>query len=689
MGNLKSNLTSSCTEDQMETTGPAEMRTPTQRENMATWHRTDIPVTDVYNIVETIGTGRMGDVYKVQRLAEDRGLHNSTTRIKSNSTNLDLSSHTNSKSARDRSESPPLQHIERDESSPSLHRVKTSVKPILRKPSRGNLSGMLAPAEPTPTTPTETGTECVVIERGDNNNSSMKDIDDGSVCSGGPSVCPGQITTKISSFLFDSDEEEDNVSQRSEVVITNVVTTKQSKRKARRLRFQRTYACKTVMTADIKKKQLTEMMNEIYIMRTLDHPYIIRLYEVYQVRQNIWMVMDLCTGGDLTTRKLNESQVVVVAEQILRGVVYLHRHGVCHQDLKLENILYEHSGMDATIRLIDFGISEKYDHARNSYAPGGAVYTMSPEISSGSGPYTTKSDVWAVGVIVWVLLAGDYPFLRRDEELKDKNKREALNNADYDYGITWRGRDITSQAKRFVAGCLRKSSDSRWSAKAALGFVKETWVPGLEAKEIRLAEKGASDVGSKKKTLEVNMNDITRFCECGLLKQTVLITMANTMDRAEVGDLQELFLLVDSENTGTISVQELREAFVTLGLPSHDDETLAKVFAVIDHDNSGQIHYAEFLAALAESHGLVTTDRLADAFDRIDADGKGFITHDDLKAILGENYKVDVVDKMIEEADFKKNGQVDYDELLELMFGKEDLIDLDTGEEKVMEVLSQ
>jgi len=385
--------------------------------------------------------------------------------------------------------------------------------------------------------------------------------------------------------------------------------------------------------------------------------------------------MDLCTGGDLTTRKLNEQEVVIVAEQILRGVVYLHRNGVCHQDLKLENILYEHSGADASIRLIDFGISEKYDQNGKLRMTSGAVYTMSPEISSGTGPYTEKSDVWAVGVIVWVLLAGDYPFMRRDDDLKNKEKRDALNNADYDYGITWRGRDITSQAKRFVAGCLRKQPNKRWSAKAALAFVKETWVPGLEEKAQRSSQV-ASKVRERNNALEVNMDDIARFCECGLLKQTVLITMANTMDRAEVGDLEDLFLLLDSDNTGTICIKELRDAFIKLGLPSIKDEKLQQIFSVIDHDKSGKIHYAEFLAALAESHGLVTTDRLADAFDRIDTKVKGFITHEDLKAILGENYKEDVVENMIKEADFKKNGRVDYDELLQLMFGEEEKCEL-------------
>lgn len=662
-----------------------------KRENMATWHRTDIPVTDVYDVVETIGKGRMGEVYKVRRLVEDRGLHNNDTRRKKS-----FSIH--------RSKSDPTETVQQT-GFPSPRTIKKALtvpeevqtqmmpKPILRKASRGNLVNMVT--EDSGSSPENSGP---ASDRVNSSNVGAKNSDEESAASvEGVSVCSlRSVSDRVSSFIFESDDETSQRSLASGVSgsVTGSVTgsvpgsalsTKKKKKRRARLRFQRTYACKTVVTAGIKQKQLTEMLKEIYLMRTLDHPYIIRLYEVYQIKEKIWMVMDLCTGGDLTTRKLNESQVVTVAEQILRGVVYLHRNGVCHQDLKLENILYEHTGVDASIRLIDFGISEKYDLAGKLRMTSGAAYTMSPEISAGTGPYTTKSDVWAIGVIVWVMLAGDYPFLRKDEELKDKAKRTALNNADYDYGITWRGRDITSQGKRFVAGCLRKKPASRWSAKTALSFVKETWVPGLESKAERAAL--TASLVSKKKDLEVNMDDITRFCDCGLLKQTVLITMANTMDRAEVGDLKDLFLLIDSDNTGTISFKELRDAFKKLGLSDIGDEKLQRIFSVIDHDNSGQIHYAEFLAALAESHGLVTEDRLSDAFDRIDTNGKGFITYDDLKAILGENYEADVVENMIKEADFKKNGQVDYDELLQLMFGEEELTDLENGEGSVAEII--
>jgi len=292
-----------------------------------------------------------------------------------------------------------------------------------------------------------------------------------------------------------------------------------------------------------------------------------------------------------------------------------------------------------------------------------------------------------------VLLAGDYPFMKTADDMKNPLLKNNLENAKYEYGITWRGRGITSDARKFVAGCLHKNPQERWSAKQALDFLKETWVPKLEEKERKEAhahaefmKKRSQDKQIKndekpimpptpskpERRTSINLQDVARFCECGIFKKTVLITMANTMDRAEVGDLQELFLLLDTNNTGTLSLEELKIAFEQLNVPDVSDEEMKKLFKGIDHDGSGQIHYTELLAAFAESHGLVSMDRLADAFDRIDADGKGYIDHEDLKKILGKEFAdEEVVKKMIEEADFKKNGRVDYEELLQLMFGEE------------------
>ena len=149
------------------------------------------------------------------------------------------------------------------------------------------------------------------------------------------------------------------------------------------------------------------------------------------------MIMELCTGGDLTSRKLNEPEVVYVVEQILRALAYMHRRGVVHRNLKLENILYESKKPDATIRLIDFGLSQTYDRAEVSHKAVGTAYTLPPEIASKTGTFTDKSDIWALGVCAWVLLAGDFPFIRTEADLDDKFKLNRLINATYKFGITW------------------------------------------------------------------------------------------------------------------------------------------------------------------------------------------------------------------------------------------------------------
>ncbi len=416
--------------------------------------------------------------------------------------------------------------------------------------------------------------------------------------------------------------------------------------------------------------------------------------------------MDLCTGGNLTTRKLNEPGVTVVGEQILRGVSYLHRRGIKHRDIKLENILYEDSSAKSSIRLIDFGLSQTYDISAENGGGRGAAYCMSPEVAGNIAPYTEKSDVWSIGVIVWILLAGDYPFLKNEDDLKDDKKKAKLVNATIEFGITWRGRGISDFAKTFVRGCLRKDPQDRWSAIEALEYLQDQWIPELEAKCAKETEMESKRLEAKpitptrknailknksKETTSVLenshsskirkdhdifdrdiMEDIIRFTKYGLLKKTALIALANTMDRKDVGRLSELFLMVDTDQTGTISPHELKRAIKELDIEDLNDELIENIFHGIDHDQSGQIHYAEFLAALAEGAGLVTEERINDAFDRIDSEGKGYISHRDLQHILGENYNAELANKMIEEGDFKKNGRVDYDEFLSLMLTEGD-----------------
>lgn len=762
----------------------------TQREKLATWHRTDIPLTDVYEIMETLGNGHMGEVYKVRRKVENRGLHNKETRERASSaSSIHAMEESAVKTGRGNGSLRSTNHSDTNtahsvnsssvKSSPILFKSRREKKMLklkneeilrkiqeqrrkrqeeeeemMREEEEGaasiqlSLSGSPKPRpksilkNPNDVNPKDLENLARMNEQERNDDDDDDDENDGNHVGldyetdennekktskdddGKKSNHIATIQHKDSSllhprFLSNTNREHSNSDDISEGegIITGdesgsehdsdrTAESKDKKNKKwvpkRTIRFQRLYACKTIATDKVKEGQLQELLNEIYMMRKMDHPYIIRLYEVYQVKRKIWLVMDLCTGGNLNSRKLKEPQVAVVAEQILRGIAYLHRRGICHRDLKMENILYEDGSTNSSIRLIDFGLSQTYDITRDSTQKG-AAYCLSPEVAGNTAPYTAKSDVWSIGVIIWILLAGDYPFLKDWDDIKDDKKKEQLINARFTFGITWRGRGITEDAKTFVSGCLKKNPDERWSAMQALEFLQDTWIPTLEekgAKEAELEAKRIAALPAKKSPIK-NRNadikvkdpsavlektfssknrkehqvfdndiveDILRFIEYGMLKKTALIALANTMDRNDVGRLSEVFLMVDSEQTGTISLDELKVALEKLSMPNLDEELIKKIFSGMDHDKSGQIHYAEFLAALAEGAGLVTMDRVSDAFDRIDSHGKGYISHEDLKNILGENYSKETVEKMILEGDFKKNGRIDFDEFVQLMF---------------------
>ena len=215
--------------------------------------------------------------------------------------------------------------------------------------------------------------------------------------------------------------------------------------------FQRTFAVKTILTSRINKNQVQELVNEIMIMRKLDHPYVLKLYEVYHVKRKsrafeldgllfteililsgegkLWLVTELLSGGDLSARKLNEHGTKRVIEQVLRALVYLHRMGVLHRDIKLENILYENNSKNATVRLIDFGLSRTFDRTMVAADYTRTPYTMSPEMArEKNARMTDKTDVWAVGIIAFIMLSGEFPFIKSPSDLKNEYTMERLKH---------------------------------------------------------------------------------------------------------------------------------------------------------------------------------------------------------------------------------------------------------------------
>jgi len=176
------------------------------------------------------------------------------------------------------------------------------------------------------------------------------------------------------------------------------------------------YAVKCLDLALIDSEEgLKQLKEEIYIMCQLDHPNIVRLEEVYESHSEIYLVQEVCKGGELFDRldeqpdyHYTEAQCARLVKQMLRSVRYIHNKGIIHRDLKLENFLFSEGEAGSELKMIDFGLSKHFTFGEVHHEAVGTPYTVAPEVIKGS--YDERCDVWAIGVITYLLLSGEPPF---------------------------------------------------------------------------------------------------------------------------------------------------------------------------------------------------------------------------------------------------------------------------------------
>ncbi|KAH8076070.1 serine/threonine kinase [Aureococcus anophagefferens] len=358
------------------------------------------------------------------------------------------------------------------------------------------------------------------------------------------------------------------------------------------------YAVKTLQTQRLTKDMIDEMLNEIDIMMGLDHPNIVRPLELYSKKRELYFVIPFCSGGDLYKRA-------------------------------------------------PYGERNAGRYVRRLWRP-----------RSSGGAYDAKCDVWSLGIITYMLLAGAMPFTRFDDEdalLRDLERER--------YDMTRRTMAKRSEdAKAFVKYLLKAKVDQRPDMQQVL---KHKWLKG-RTRDYEAAANPKSLGTMESLTDEDMVDNLKKYASANRLRRIALMVIAHRSDSDSLRELRAAFRAIDTANEGFINFGELEAGLTKAG---YDQTLIAEVFEAVDHDNTGRISYTEFLAAMLEGNCLVQEDELADAFDRLDSDDSGAITKDNLRQLLGNQFSASLVEEMIADADFKQNGTVDYEEFKKMMLG--------------------
>ncbi|XP_008803232.2 calcium-dependent protein kinase 10 [Phoenix dactylifera] len=423
------------------------------------------------------------------------------------------------------------------------------------------------------------------------------------------------------------------------------------------------YACKSIL-----KRKLTtdddveDVRREIQILHHLSgHPNVISINGAYEDAVAVHVVMELCGGGELFDRIIQkghytERKAAELARVIVGVVEVCHSLGVMHRDLKPENFLFVNQTEEAPLKTIDFGLSIFFQPGEIFTDVVGSPYYVAPEVLKKR--YGPEADVWSAGVIIYILLSGVPPFWAETEQ---GIFEEVLHGKLDFHSEPWPS--ISESAKDLVRRMLIRDPKKRLTAHEVLCH---PWVQ-------------VDGVAPDKPLDSAVLSRLKQFSAMNKLKKMAIRVIAESLSEDEIAGLKELFKMIDTDNSGQITFEELKAGLERAGANLKESEISALMQAA-DVDNSGTIDYGEFVAATLHLNKIEREDHLFAAFSYFDKDGSGYITQDELQQACEEFGIEDVrLEEMIREVDQDNDGRIDYNEFVAMMqkgnagFGKKGL----------------
>ena len=474
-----------------------------------------------------------------------------------------------------------------------------------------------------------------------------------------------------------------------------------------------------------------EVGKEIAILKKLNHPHIMKLYEYYTNEENLFLISEICEEGDLQKKikkigKFPEFIVKIIMLQVFRALLYLNDKHVIHGDLKLENILvvcYDNNNnkddkeedgfinaikhdcdiflkdeilnnssddsrnhinevnkalnernkregiysfgtnfkfgkkknvdlknpqklslydekklniFNYGIKLIDFGCSKIFTRYKKNFNDiiGTLVY-CSPEVLSTN--YNAGCDIWASGVLMYVLLSGRFPFLGKTEEEIEKNILSGKFEFDEELF-----KDVSEEAKDLITQCLKYDVNQRITIHEALNhkfFYNLYHSNKFTEDEIK------------------RLKNIVLYNENSKFYQLVFAYLShNFSDNKLLNDLNNIYYKIDKNCDWKITKAELFKAYKAAEI-FISQEQIEKMMDSMDFDKNGHVDYEEFIRMCIPKERLFTEENLENAFMSFDKDKNGFITASEIidfiqgNRNLSEEAKKAIKEEILEVAD--------------------------------------
>jgi len=425
----------------------------------------------------------------------------------------------------------------------------------------------------------------------------------------------------------------------------------------------RRFMCEYKIEKNNDRLENIKRKNEI--LRNLDHPKILKVYEIYYYKDKYYIVTEFFEKGDLgkfleKNKNLSEKQIANIIYKVLLTLQYAHQNMIIHGYISTLNILVDDITNDGEyeIKVKDFSYF-KSNEPINFNQNLGLLEYFAPEILLNKS-IDKSIDLWSVGVLTYLLLDGRFP-------IQGKNDSEIEENI------------INFKVVKFTSENMKKcSSMAREFIKKLLVFEPEKRINALEA----INDKWFNHyhLGNKNKTVESSklehfMSNMTSYGDHFKIQQIcIALIVHNLPQNCEIKELEKAFTSIDVDMNGKLTKEELMQGFQNIFKNRSNvniKEEVDKIFKKIDVDNSGTIGYGEFICACIDTKVLLEDRYLKFAFSCFDDNNSGFITASELKSVLTGGGKNDiskqVVQEMMKDVDVNNDNKINYGEFKKMM----------------------